>query len=108
MSEPQALLRTLPGPASAFAPLPALVLDSLSSEHSRRAYRQALEEFFAWYEGNAAGGGFTKATVQRHRLDLESRALAPSSMNLRSPLKFPMQQQGAVLVYQYNGIVLYW
>ena len=63
MSEPQALLRTLPGPASAFAPLPALVLDSLSSEHSRRAYRQALEEFFAWYEGTAAGGGFTKATV---------------------------------------------
>ena len=48
MSEPQALLRTLPGSASTFVPLLALVLDSLSSEHSRRAYRQALEEFFAW------------------------------------------------------------
>ncbi len=83
MSEPQALLRTLPGSASTFVPLLALVLDSLSSEHSRRAYRQALEEFFAWYEGNAAGGGFTKATVQRYRLDLEDRALAPSSINLR-------------------------
>ena len=31
MSEPQALLRTLPGPGSAFAPLVALVLDSLGA-----------------------------------------------------------------------------
>ena len=61
MSEPQALLRTLSGPASAFAPLPALVLDSLSSEHSLRAYRQALDKFFAWYQGTAAGGGSTKS-----------------------------------------------
>ena len=29
------------------------------------------------------GAGFTKATVQRYRLDLEGRALAPSSINLR-------------------------
>ncbi len=36
--------RVLPAPA----PLVDLVLDGLGSEHSRRAYRHALEEFFHW------------------------------------------------------------
>ena len=70
--------------AGNFGPLLDLVLDSLSSEHSRRAYTHALEEFFRWYQaGAAAGGGFTKATVQRYRSDLEARELAPSLINLR-------------------------
>ena len=72
------------GAAKDFGPLIALVLDSLSSEHSRRAYRHALGEFFRWYQAEApGGGGFTKATVQRYRTDLEGRELAPSSINLR-------------------------
>ncbi len=71
------------GAAKDFGPLLALVLDSLSSEHSRRAYTHALGEFFRWYEANDAGGGFTKAAVQRYRSDLEGRELAPSSINLR-------------------------
>ncbi len=71
------------GAAKDFGPLIALVLDSLSSEHSRRAYQHALGEFFGWYQAAAGGGGFTKATVQRYRSDLEGRELAPSSINLR-------------------------
>ena len=58
--------------AGNFGPLLALVLDSLSSEHSRRAYTHALGEFFRWYEA-AGGGGFTKAAVQRYRSDLEGQ-----------------------------------
>ncbi len=66
-----------------FGPLLALVLDSLSSEHSRRAYTHALGEFFRWYQAGAGGGGFTKAAVQRYRLALEGRELAASSIKLR-------------------------
>ncbi len=70
--------------AGNFGPLLDLVLDSLSSEHSRRAYSHALGEFFRWYQvGAPPGGGFTKATVQRYRSHLEARELAPSSINLR-------------------------
>ena len=63
-------------------PLLALVLDGLSSPHSRLAYQGALREFFAWYEADGAAG-FSKATVQRYRSQLEARGLAPSSINLR-------------------------
>ncbi len=72
------------GAAKDFGPLIAVVLDSLSSEHSRRAYTHALGEFFRWYQAaGPPGGGFTKAAVQRYRSDLEGRELPPSSINLR-------------------------
>ena len=80
--ESHALIPPEAGAPPGFEPLLALVLDSLSSEHSRRAYQHALGEFFRWYEAHGAGG-FTKATVQRYRSDLEGRGLAPSSINLR-------------------------
>jgi hypothetical protein len=53
-----------------FEPLKALVLDSLSSPHSRRAYATALTGFLEWY-ANQPAPGFTKATVQRYRAKLE-------------------------------------
>ena len=59
-----------------------LVLDGLSSEHSRRAYRRALEEFFTWYQSNAAGSGFTRAVVQRYRSHLGERGFSAASINL--------------------------
>ena len=64
------------------APLVDLVLDGLASEHSRRAYRRALGEFFTWYQSNATGEGFTRAVVQRYRSHLGERELAPASINL--------------------------
>ena len=64
------------------APLVDLVLDSLASAHSRRAYGRALEEFFGWYASNASGEGFTRATLQRYRSHLLERNLSAASINL--------------------------
>jgi site-specific recombinase XerD len=62
--------------------LKSLVLDSLPSPHSRRAYEKALDHFHAWAAPNSPEG-FTKGTVQRYRLALEQQGLAPSSINVR-------------------------
>ena len=58
------------------APLVDLVLDSLASPHSRRAYHRALGEFFAWYPSNASGEGFTRAVLGRYRSHLIDRGLS--------------------------------
>jgi site-specific recombinase XerD len=58
----------------------ALVLDSVSSPHSRRVYARALDEFGDWCRQSAAAG-FTRETVQRYRAYLEGRELAPASRN---------------------------
>jgi site-specific recombinase XerC len=60
----------------------SLVLDGLSSPHTRRAYSQALDEFLIWFHGDP-GRQFTKATVQKYRAELETKGLAPSSINVR-------------------------
>ena len=60
----------------------ALVLDSVSSPHSKRAYAHALHSFRQW--GMATGAvGFTRATVQRYRATLEATGLAASSINVQ-------------------------
>ena len=64
------------------APLVELVLDSLASPHSRRAYHRALGEFFAWYPSNASGEGFTRAVLGRYRSHLIERGLSAASVNL--------------------------
>ncbi len=69
-------------PHNGLESLKALVLDSLSSSHSRRAYGTALDEFLTWYSV-APRGGFNKAAVQGWRMDLEQRGLAASSINIR-------------------------
>ncbi|MCY4429715.1 MAG: tyrosine-type recombinase/integrase [Rhodospirillales bacterium] len=75
-------LTAVPAPAAIPAPLVDLVLDSLPSPHSRRAYHRALGEFFSWYPSNAPGEGFTRATVQRYRSHLAERELSAASINL--------------------------
>ena len=62
--------------------LKRLVLDSLRSEHSRRAYLQALDDFFRWFEA-APRGPFGRALVQEYRAHLEKLNLAPSTINVR-------------------------
>src|SRR5438046_6065047 len=59
-----------------------LVLNSVSSPHSRRAYRLALDRFFAWYDA-APRGVFRKALVQEYRVYLEGQGLSPSTINVR-------------------------
>jgi site-specific recombinase XerC len=60
----------------------SLVLDGLSSRHTRRAYSQALDEFLIWFHDDPSRE-FNKAAVQRYRAELETKGLAPSSINVR-------------------------
>ena len=60
----------------------ALVLNGISSRHTRRSYSQALEEFLIWFL-DVPGREFNKATVQTYRSELETKGLAPSSINVR-------------------------
>jgi integrase len=67
--------------ARPFEAIKSLVVDSVSSPHSKRAYDKALTDFLSWYQVNPQSG-FTKAAVQKYRTELEGRGLAPSSVNL--------------------------
>ena len=60
----------------------ALVLDTLPSPESKRAYGQALDDFFRWCEAEAVSE-FTKAVVNSYRVSLEERSLSPSTINQR-------------------------
>lgn len=59
-----------------------VVLDSLPSEHSRRAYERALLDFFNWHRG-VGSPHFNKALVQRYVAELRDAGMAPSSINQR-------------------------
>jgi site-specific recombinase XerD len=59
----------------------ALVIDSVSSPHSRRAYATALDDFRRWSEGSPRRT-FTRESVQQYRMHLESRAMSASAVNL--------------------------
>lgn len=54
---------------------------SLRSAHSRRAYRQALRDFLAWYGGQSEAS-FGRALVQQYRAHLEALGRAPATINL--------------------------
>ncbi len=60
----------------------AAVLNSLTSADAQRGYRQAIDEFVDWYcsEPRLA---FNRIVVLRYRSHLESRQLAPGTINLR-------------------------
>ena len=58
------------------------VLNSLPSKESQRGYRHAIDEFIAWYCSEPRLS-FNKAVVTRYRIHLESRRLAPGTINGR-------------------------
>jgi site-specific recombinase XerC len=62
--------------------LKTLVLDSVPSPITKRVYSLGLDEFFAWY-GREPRPGFTKATVNAWRAELEVRGLGSVSINVR-------------------------
>src|ERR1700682_3825027 len=62
--------------------LKRLVLDSVSSQITRRVYNLGLDEFIAWYSLEPRVG-FTKATVSAWRVVLEGRGLGSVSINVR-------------------------
>jgi integrase len=81
-------LPNLPAPISFPAPDPlerlkSLVLDSVTSAESKRAYGRGITDFFQWRTAFAPGSSFTKATVQAHKAHLVSLGLASSTVNLR-------------------------
>src|SRR5947208_10403193 len=59
-----------------------IVLDSLPSEHSRRAYERALTDFFHWHRG-VGRPQLNKAVVQRYAAELREAGMSASSVNQR-------------------------
>jgi len=53
-----------PAGLSPFEQITEMVVNSLHSEHSRRAYRRALEDFIAWYQAQPGRPPLSKALVQ--------------------------------------------
>src|SRR3979411_1930300 len=58
------------------------VLNSLSCPDAQRGYRHAIDEFVDWY-CSAPRLSLGKTRVVRYRMHLESRQLAPGTINLR-------------------------
>ncbi len=58
------------------------VLHSLTSADAQRGYRHAIKEFIGWYCSEPRLS-FNKTVVLRYRVRLESRKLAPGTVNLR-------------------------
>ena len=65
------------------AQLTALVLDTVSSPHSRRAYRTGLARFFLWLRCSGPGATFSKALVGEYRTALLDAGVSPATLNLR-------------------------
>jgi site-specific recombinase XerD len=63
-------------------PIVELVIDGLTSENSKTAYRRALNGFLTWYLA-AGRTRLDKATVQAFKAHLQGLGLAPSSVNLQ-------------------------
>lgn len=72
-----------PLPAVAISKLKALVLDTLASAESRRAYGRAITEFLLWFEDTQPSEGFTKSTIQAYKATMVASGASPSSINLK-------------------------
>src|SRR5438094_1539352 len=60
----------------------AAVIGSLRSPESQRGYRHAIDEFIDWYCSEPRLS-FNRTVVLRYRIHLESRNLAPGTINVR-------------------------
>jgi len=80
-----------PQPTDGWAAMARLVLDSVSSAHTKRAYSKALQDFFGWYE-RSGQTGFRRSTVQAFRAWMAASTLAPATLNQR----FVSDEQGIV------------
>lgn len=63
-------------------PILALVLNGLTSPHSRRAYAKALSDFLAWHQERGRPP-LSKALVQEYRAVLQQAGLEPATINQR-------------------------
>ena len=62
-------------------PVVDLVLNALTSIHSRRAYERALTDFLDWH-AQQGRPPLSKALVQAYKVKLQDDGLAPSTINL--------------------------
>jgi len=58
------------------------VLNSLGSPESQRGYQHTIDEFIGWYCSEPRLS-FNKTVVTRYRIHLETRLLAPGTINVR-------------------------
>ena len=58
------------------------VIDSLDSEHSKRAYARHLREFIGWHQ-SSGHTALSKATVQRYATELRDAGLSAATINQR-------------------------
>ena len=65
-----------------FTPLVNMVIDGLTSEHSKDAYKRALTGFLDWYKSSGQGE-FNKASVLAYKARLVDSGLKPSTVNQR-------------------------
>jgi site-specific recombinase XerD len=68
--------------ADAWEGLKALVLDSVASPHSKRAYSGGLDAFLSWYRIEFRGP-VSKAVVHAYKVELERSGLSASTINQR-------------------------
>ncbi len=71
-----------------------LVLDGLTSEHSKRAYSKALLDFVDWYIAQGRPG-LNKATIQAYKVILVKSGLSNSTVNLRMSALRKFSQEAA-------------
>jgi site-specific recombinase XerD len=81
------------------SPIVALVLNGLTSEHSRRAYERALLDFLAWH-ADQGRPPLSRALVQAYKAKLQGDGLSPSTVNLRMSAIRRLAQEAAD-----NGLV---
>jgi integrase/recombinase XerD len=65
--------------------LKLLVLNTVRSPHTRRAYNHGLDDYRQWHAstGGSSGPFFSKAAVNAFKSQLEARDLASSTINIR-------------------------
>jgi site-specific recombinase XerD len=73
-------LVTAPAAAGILAPVRQLVLDAVSSPHTKAMYKVALDGFLRWWE-QTGRPSFNRATVQAYRSHLEASGLSGASVN---------------------------
>jgi site-specific recombinase XerD len=94
MSSLPAQLASTAAPVWGWVRIRALVIDSVSSPHSRRVYAKAMDDFWDWAQRSGADG-FTRETVQRYRAHLETRKFSPSTLNLHLTVLRKLSREAA-------------
>jgi len=74
--------------------LTLITLDTLNSQHSKTAYRRALNDFWDWYRANGRPA-IRKATLQRYRDDMKAAGMKAGNINLRLAAIRAMLREGA-------------